>query len=112
MLYDNGYPYFNDLFRAGRRHCWIGCRQRPYGSWSWRISRNRFIAAPEGRLHPPEREANMTPGFFANAFTWLGPAGNAVPPRHPNDDDGEDEEDEDEDDDSEPAVIREPDEDE
>ena len=54
----------------------------------------------------------MTPGFFANAFTWLGPAGNAVPPRHPNDDDGEDEEDEDEDDDSEPAVIREPDEDE
>ena len=35
-----------------------------------------------------------------------------MPPREPNDDDDEDEEEDDEDDDREPAVIREPDEDE
>ena len=59
-------------------------------------------------------EADMTPRFPINASTtWLSLVGNAVPPRDPNDDDDdEDEEDEDEDEDREPAVIREPDEDE
>jgi hypothetical protein len=51
------------------------------------------------------------------SFIWLSLTGIAVPPRNPNnnnDEDGEDEdEDEDEEDDKrEPAVIREPDEDE
>jgi hypothetical protein len=55
----------------------------------------------------------MTPRFPENVSTWLSLVGNAVPPRDPNhEDDDEDEEDEDEDEDREPAVIREPDEDE
>ncbi len=49
-------------------------------------------------------------------FTWMVDwtlGGNAMPPRDPNDDDDENEEDEeDEDRHDEPAVIREPDEDE
>jgi hypothetical protein len=48
-------------------------------------------------------------------FTWLSLTGIAVPPRNPNNNNDEDEEDEDEDeedDNREPAVIREPDEDE
>ena len=58
--------------------------------------------------------ADMTPRFPESVFTWLSLVGNAVPPRDPNDeDDDEDEEDEeDEDEGREPAVIREPDEDE
>ena len=60
-----------------------------------------------------QREADMTPRFPENVSTWLSLVGNAVPPRDPNhEDDDEDEEDEDEDEDREPAVIREPDEDE
>jgi hypothetical protein len=60
-----------------------------------------------------QREADMTPRFLENVSTWLSLVGNAVPPRDPNgEDDDEDEEDEDEDEDREPAVIREPDEDE
>ena len=51
-----------------------------------------------------------------SVFTWLRLVGNTMPPRDPNnaDDDEEEEEDEDdeEDEDREPAVIREPDEDE
>ena len=57
----------------------------------------------------------MTPRLPENISTWLSLVGNSVPPRDPNDeDDDEDEEDEDEDEDEdrEPAVIREPDEDE
>ena len=42
---------------------------------------------------------------------WLSLFGDTAPPRDPNDDD-DDEEEEDEDEDEEPAVIREPDEDE
>jgi hypothetical protein len=54
----------------------------------------------------------MTPRFPENVSTWSSLVGHAVPPRDPTDeDDNEDEEDE-EDDDREPAVIREPDEDE
>ena len=49
-------------------------------------------------------------------FTWLNLVGNTMPPRHPNqpnnDDDDEAEDDDEEDKDREPAVIREPDEDE
>jgi hypothetical protein len=44
---------------------------------------------------------------------WLGLFGDTMPPRDPDDDDDEDdEEEENEDEDEEPAVIREPDEDE
>jgi hypothetical protein len=53
----------------------------------------------------------MTPRFPENISTWLSPLGDAAPPRDPNDEDDEDEDDDD-DEDSEPAVIREPDEDE
>jgi len=52
----------------------------------------------------------MTPRIHASAFPWLNLVGDSVPPRNPNNGDEEDEEDEDED--REPAVIREPDEDE
>jgi len=48
-------------------------------------------------------------------FTLLSLVGNTMPPRDPNDDDDEEEEEEDDeaaDDNREPAVIREPDEDE
>jgi len=58
-------------------------------------------------------EADMTPRIPENVFTLLSLVGNAVPPRDPNDADDDEEEDDDEaDDDREPAVIREPDEDE
>ena len=53
----------------------------------------------------------MTPRFPQNVSTWLSLLGKAVPPRDPNDEE-EKEEHEDEEEDSEPAVIREPDEDE
>jgi hypothetical protein len=58
------------------------------------------------------RRPDMT--RISSAGSFLSLAGNAVPPRDPNDDDDEDE-DEDEQDErksDEPAVIREPDEDE
>jgi hypothetical protein len=48
----------------------------------------------------------MTPRLPENISTWLSLVGNSVPPRDPND------EDDDEDEDRDPAVIREPDEDE
>ena len=53
----------------------------------------------------------MTPRLPENISTWLSLVGNSVPPRDPNDED-DDEDEEDEDEDREPAVIREPDEDE
>ena len=56
--------------------------------------------------------ADMTPRFPESVFIWLSLVGNAVPPpRDPNDEDA-DEDEEDEGEDREPAVIREPDEDE
>jgi hypothetical protein len=57
----------------------------------------------------------MSPRISESPFTWLSLTGIAVPPRNPNNNNDEDEEDEDEDeedDNREPAVIREPDEDE
>jgi hypothetical protein len=47
-------------------------------------------------------------------FTWVSSLGTPVPPRDPNDDDDDEEEEDDHeaDEDREPAVIREPDEDE
>ena len=60
-----------------------------------------------------QREADMTPRIPESVFTLLSLVGNTVPPRDPNDDDDQEQEDDDEaDDDREPAVIREPDEDE
>jgi hypothetical protein len=47
-----------------------------------------------------------------SVFTLFSLVGNSVPPRDPNDDDDEEEGDDEADDDREPAVIREPDEDE
>lgn len=58
---------------------------------------------------------DMTPHIPENFSTWLsvGITGNALPPRDPNDDDDDDEDEEDEEDeDEEPAVVREPDDDE
>jgi hypothetical protein len=55
----------------------------------------------------------MTPNFPEDRFAWLNLVGNTMPPRDPNNgDDDEDDEDDEEDEDREPAVIREPDEDE
>ena len=56
----------------------------------------------------------MIQRFPEDRFTWLSLVSNTTPPRHPNngDDDEDDEEDDEEDEDREPAVIREPDEDE
>ena len=53
----------------------------------------------------------MTPRIPESVFILMHLVGNAMPPRDPNDDDGEEEEQEDAgEDDREPAVIREPDE--
>jgi hypothetical protein len=59
-------------------------------------------------------EADMTPRIPESVFTWLSVVGNTMPPRDPNDDDDEEGEEDDgeADEDCEPAVIREPDEDE
>jgi hypothetical protein len=56
----------------------------------------------------------MAPRTPDDVFTWLRLVANAVPPRDPDDGDDDEEEDDDRDvnDDREPAVIREPDEDE
>jgi hypothetical protein len=55
----------------------------------------------------------MTPHILESIFVRRDLAGRMVPPRDPNDDDDEEEEDEDAtDEDREPAVIKEPDEDE
>ena len=64
---------------------------------------------------------DMIQHFPKDRFTWMNLVGNTMPPRHPNnnngDDDDEEEDDDEEDDDEEdedrePAVIREPHEDE
>jgi hypothetical protein len=59
-------------------------------------------------------EADMTPRIPESVFTLLGLVDNTVPPRDPNDDDDDEEQEDDDeaDDDREPAVIREPDQDE
>jgi hypothetical protein len=54
----------------------------------------------------------MTPRIPKSLFTRLNLVGNTVPPRDPNDDDDEEEDDDEADDNREPAVIREPYEDE
>ena len=58
----------------------------------------------------------MSPRISESPFTWLSLIGISAPPRDPNNNNDEDEEDEDEDEEDdnkrEPAVIREPDEDE
>jgi hypothetical protein len=56
----------------------------------------------------------MTSPIPRSIFTWENLVDTLVPPRDPNDDDDEEEEDDDHeaDEDREPAVIREPDEDE
>jgi hypothetical protein len=57
----------------------------------------------------------MTPRISENVPAWWvdrSLTGNTMPPRDPNDDDDEDEDEEDEDRHDEPAVIREPDDDE
>ena len=57
----------------------------------------------------------MTSLIPGSIFTWVSLVGTLVPPRDPNDDDDEEEEEDDDheaDEDREPAVIREPDEDE
>ena len=57
----------------------------------------------------------MTPRIPENPFSWSNLIGISMPPRNPNNNNNEDEEDEDEDEadeDRDPAVIREPDEDE
>jgi hypothetical protein len=58
----------------------------------------------------------MTPNFPEDRFARLNLVGNTMPPRDPNngddDEDDEDDEEDEEDEDREPAVIREPDEDE
>jgi hypothetical protein len=57
----------------------------------------------------------MTSLIPESIFTWVSLVGALVPPRDPNDDDneeGEEDDDHEADEDREPAVIREPDEDE
>ena len=57
----------------------------------------------------------MTPRILESIFTWHSLINTTMPPRDPNDNDDEEEEEEEDDEDeenSEPAVIREPDEDE
>jgi hypothetical protein len=84
-----------------------------------------FLAGPSQCLiafavlgrYPPsvknaQREADMTSSMSGSVSSLLIVYG-TMPPREPNDDDDdEDEEEDDEDDDREPAVIREPEEDE
>jgi hypothetical protein len=60
----------------------------------------------------------MTPRITENVSTWLvdwslvAIMGNTMPPRDPNDDDDDEDEEDEEDENDEPAVIREPDDDE
>jgi len=80
-----------------------------------------FCSPPCDRFSPvsvvwsyvTSHEAEMIPPIPESVFAWLNLVGK-VPPRDPNDDDDEDEEEDDreDDEDQEPAVIREPDEDE
>jgi hypothetical protein len=70
----------------------------------WLVVRRKLTEAPH--LVP---EAHMTP---MSLFTWSNVVSNTIPPRKPNNDnDEEDEDEDDEDEEREPAVIREPDED-
>ena len=77
------------------------------------VPRNRRGSA---RVSGSDGLADMIQRIAEDLFTWLNLVGNTMPPRHPNqpnnDDDDEAEDDDEEDKDREPAVIREPDEDE
>jgi hypothetical protein len=60
-------------------------------------------------------EVDMTPHTPETVFIWFDVAGTTIPPRKPHDDADDEEEDDDDDEtdeDLEPAVIREPDQDE
>jgi hypothetical protein len=54
----------------------------------------------------------MTPRIPENPFSWSNLIGISMPPRNPNNNNNEDEDEDEADEDREPAVIREPDEDE
>jgi hypothetical protein len=66
--------------------------------------------------HFPREKSGMTPCIPESIFTWHSLISTMMPPRVPNDNDDEEEEeeegDDEEDENREPAVIREPDEDE
>lgn len=92
----------------------------PAAGRTFRTVQGHRLAQEAARLLPLHgyvpKEPDMTPD---PEFTWIidwtlvTVMGNAMPPRDPNDNDDEDEEDEeDEHQNDEPAVIREPDEDE
>ena len=74
--------------------------------------RSPFAVPPVNPLHPTS--VDMAPRNPLNISTWQSFASTAVPPRDPNNNDDEEEEDNggEADEDREPAVIREPDEDE
>jgi hypothetical protein len=74
-----------------------------------------FMPMPPTRGRHVQWEAEMTQRILESPFTWLSLMAIAAPPRYPNNNNDEDDEDEDEDEEDEkrePAVIREPDEDE
>jgi hypothetical protein len=58
------------------------------------------------------RSPDMSPHDPQSLFTWPSLVSIALPPQGPNDDDDEDEDEDDDEADEDPAVIREPDEDE
>ena len=98
----------------------------PWRLWSWTLlsaAQNKTAApmvmrnAAYPRLSTPLKGRHMSPRISESPFTWLSLTGISAPPRNPNNNNDEDEEDEDEDEEDdnnkrEPAVIREPDEDE
>jgi hypothetical protein len=79
---------------------------------SWRLSRSyrnilsAFISAFS------REKPGMTPRISESIFTWHSLISRMMPPRDPNDNDDEEEEEDEEDENREPAVIREPDDDE
>jgi hypothetical protein len=63
-------------------------------------------------LHPLQHEVGGDEADWSLAASLVAMMGNALPPRDPNDDEDEDEDDDEPDEEQEPAVIREPGEDE
>src|SRR5271157_1081689 len=91
-------------------------RQCPRVTISWPNAPDRFYRARAltfvCECRDIKREAHMTPRMPEHVFTLLSFVLNTVPPRDPNDGDNEEDDEDDEANDREPAVIREPDEDE
>jgi hypothetical protein len=96
----------------------VRCTAPRRGRWENSAAQNKTAArmvmrnAADPRLSTPLKGS---PRISESPFTWLSLTGISAPPRDPNNNNGEDEEDEDEDEEDdkrEPAVIREPDEDE